>query len=458
MTQEINLGGERRAENIRPVNPFEYKPVEKRESPAARNALAETLQDESLSPRTALDLLIHFEDEINVERISSLPELSEVYGFDLNEIPEDRLLQLALTYSEANRTDDQKAAQELKSVFDRKLHEQLVESALDKIDILSKQLGQNLNDPETIKSSLRNILDRMGSLSKQIPISEPNNVDLWKKMYDSFKGLVDIKLTDARTSRIFSEIFQEYSNFIDDEFAMQAFHQFLAEDKGYDVEDAMQLTYGRTRVEIEEIKVQNRIQSVKEIKKLSAQDYLTVDDIIHLHRTNNKGITPQAFSRLRVNEMEHFGLRVGTMPDDLAEEMNLWEQRVNLVIQQSQDEAWTDIRYQIAVAQLHNQLLDIHPFLDRNGSTSLLFMELMMARRNYDPQKERERDFYKTVRKALSNNPVAIGLVAYEMGLISYVPGYYKGETTKGRHAEYRKAVVDLFKSRIKKKYKNPPE
>jgi len=77
-----------------------------------------------------------------------------------------------------------------------------------------------------------------------------------------------------------------------------------------------------------------------------------------------------------------------------------------------------------------------------------------MARRGYKPSEKRDKDFYKTVKKALGNNPVAIGLILYEMGLIEYVPGYFKGKTTKDRKWVYRKEVFRLFKKNVKNKIK----
>ncbi|MFA6504432.1 MAG: hypothetical protein WCT54_05950 [Patescibacteria group bacterium] len=354
MTQEINLGDERRAENIRPVNPFEYKPVKKHESPAVRNALAETLQDESLSPRTALDLLIHFDDEITIKRPPSLPEIAQTYGFDLQEVPEDKLLQLALTFSEDNRANNTKSKKELQTAFNRKLHEQLTEACLEKIDVLSRQLENNLKDHEAIKATLRNILDRLGKLSKHLPAEDKQNLPLWEKMYNKFKALTKIKIEDEKTSRIFSDIFQEYNDLIDNELVIRAYKLYdknkfsfdlgsveadgnpIERSDRLDVEDIMQVVYGRTGEEVEDIKTLNRKESVKKIHDLATQGYLTVDDVILLHQTNNRNISPKAFSRLRAGEEpEDFGMRFGTLPQDVAEEMNDWQARVNEVIQES---------------------------------------------------------------------------------------------------------------------------
>lgn len=455
MQGETWEAGHERRENIRPANPFEQKPIEQHESLKARNALAETLEDTSISPRASLELLIDFDDKIAVEKLPSLPEIAQEYGFDLQEIPENRLLKLAMIYSEANRTTNQASKQELEDAFARQLHEQLTESALEKIDILSKQLESNLKDPEAIKTTLRNILDRMGRLSEQLPTEKSENLDLWKKMYDKFVALIAIKRRDEQVSHIFSEIFQEYNDFIDNEFAIQAYYYNKQNGIKMDLEDTMRETYGRTYEEMEAIKSQNRIKSLKEIADLKHNESFTVDDIISLHSTNNQGISPRVFSRLR-DRHESFGQRMGTLPDDLVEEMKEWQDRVNIVIQKSSADSWTDMRYQIAVAQLHNQLLDIHPFTDRNGSTSLLFLELMMARRGHEPSEKREKDFYKPVKQALGNNPVAIGLIAYEMGLIKYQSGYFKGKTTKGKEKEYDITMKAI--RRKKNQNKNPPE
>ena len=59
------------------------------------------------------------------------------------------------------------------------------------------------------------------------------------------------------------------------------------------------------------------------------------------------------------------------------------------------------LRYGIEAAKLHNDLLDIHPFADRNGSTSLLFLETLMARRGYVPDIKRQKSYYKNLHTIL---------------------------------------------------------
>ncbi len=401
---------------------------------AEREYFIEIIFDEDLSDETALTLVANSEPETAMR---SLPNLAESYGIDLTDIPQNKLLGLASLYSELNQTKQTKHQAEIKSALQSRLHEALAQNALQKIDELSANIEANLENDDLLKNLLRQTMETLGRLSKQIP--QDSNHELWNEMYDKYKNLINIKLTDAKSSAIFSEIFQEFSDFIDNEFAIKAYNYSLKNKLPYDVESVMQLTYGRSSQEMEEIKKNNRKTAVAKLHELQSKETLDLEDIIELHRANNRGITPSPFSKLRTgNELETFGKRFGILPKDVAVEMEAWQTRVNDTIKRAKTEKWTNVRYEIAVAQLHNQILDIHPFLDRNGSTSLLFMELMMMRRGHIPSEKREKDYYKIIRRILGNNPVAIALVGYEMSLISYVPGYYKGVTTAGKESEYK--------------------
>ncbi len=401
---------------------------------AEQDYFIEIIFDEDISDETALTLVANSEPETAMR---SLPNLAESYGIDLTDIPQDKLLGLASLYSELNQTKQTKHQAEIKSALQSRLHEALAQNALQKIDELSANIEANLENDDLLKNLLRQTMETLGRLSKNIP--QDSDHELWNQMYDKYKHLINIKLTDAKSSAIFSEIFQEFSDFIDNEFAIKAYNYSLANKLPYDVESVMQLTYGRSSQEMEEIKKNNRKNAVAKLHELQSKETFDLEDIIELHRANNRGITPSPFSRLRTgDELETFGKRFGILPEDVAEEMKAWRTRVNDTIKRAKTEKWTNTRYEIAVAQLHNQILDIHPFLDRNGSTSLLFMELMMMRRGHVPSEKREKDYYKIIRRILGNNPVAIALVGYEMSLISYVPGYYKGVTTAGKESEYK--------------------
>ncbi len=416
---------------------FDLGGHENQESPESekeRAAFNDIIDIELLSDDTFIDILAHSDAKKSLE---SLPALADSYGFDLADVSSRDLMLLSTLYCELKRADNEKSIQEIQNAIEQELKESLARQALSLIENISSEIEQSLENEDKLKQLLRQVMDILGKLSKHIP--QETDPELWQEMYDGYKRLIDIKLTDAKTSRVFSEIFQEYTDLIDNEFALKAMNYAVANKLGYDLESIMQLTYGRPKSELEEIKKQNRANVVEKLQELSNQNEITVDDIINLHRTNNLGVTPQALSRLREGEeLEWFGKRVGTLPEDVAQEMEAWQTRVNEILQTAEKEDWSDIRFQISVAQLHNQILDIHPFLDRNGSTSLIFMELMMMRRGYKPSKNRETDYYKHVRTILKNNPVAIGIVAYEMGLISYVPGYFKGETAQNKQAKYK--------------------
>ena len=108
----------------------------------------------------------------------------------------------------------------------------------------------------------------------------------------------------------------------------------------------------------------------------------------------------------------------------------------------------SDMRYEIVAATLHNDLLDIHPFSDRNGSTSILFLELIMAKSGYVPSMKREKDYYKHLRKILDDNLLAISVVKHQHRKIGSKFGYFQGETIPESQKPIYEKCVDLLRNR----------
>jgi len=115
---------------------------------------------------------------------------------------------------------------------------------------------------------------------------------------------------------------------------------------------------------------------------------------------------------------------------------------------------WGKTAYELGVAKIHNDFLDIHPLVDRNGSTALLIAEFMMMRMGYEPPTEKNNNYYDNVRKLFNNNPAAIGLVAHEQYIIYNQAGYFRGGTV-GNNPEQKKEherVLGIVQQKIRTK------
>lgn len=265
---------------------------------------------------------------------------------------------------------------------------------------------------------------------EQVPNSDFTKYTL---LNDSFQDIIKIKNhTSEQVRGIFEEVFKKFSDFIDDEIIFQTMIEKEGNKEPIDVERITQEVYGRSQADLEKVKRQNRVDVVQTIQTMAEQGEITTDMIVELHRVNNRGIVPKIFSQIRPgkNSDVSFGKRVGILGEDVKKEVNILIKKANRL--ESPTNLAERIKYEVNAAQIHNALLDIHPFSDRNGSTSLLFLELMMAKAGYQPNAERPTEgYYNFLKKVLNNNFVAVSVVAYEQYMISNVPGYYKGETTK---------------------------
>ena len=189
------------------------------------------------------------------------------------------------------------------------------------------------------------------------------------------------------------------------------------------------------------------------MKRMKEEGAITTDTITELHEINNRGIVPKSFSDFRSGSMGvTFGKRIGTLPKDVLQEVEGVVERANSLLEGRRNKKYSKTDFQIATAMLHNQLLDIHPFPDRNGSTSLLLMELLMSHQGYKPSPKREGNYYKTVRRTLGHNPVAIGVVGYEHYLIANKPGHFEGDTIDDETAEIYDRIIERHHGNIKSK------
>ena len=303
---------------------------------------------------------------------------------------------------------------------------------------------------EEAEKRLREAMEKLRAAADHTPPEESTNEPIWIDLYKEFQSLVDLKKqSKGDIGKVFELVFEEYRDFIEDELVYFAIEELKLTGKKFDLQEIIGKLYGYTMEEYYATKDRNRDHVVDKVQELRDQPEITFETIEQLHAINNQGIVAKSASRLRRDpeDISTFSVRVGILSEDVQAEVNDIVARANNLITEIPPEQRLStlkrIWYEIRAAKLHNDLLDVHPFLDRNGSTSLLFLELMMSKVGYEPSPKRESNYYNHIRKALNNNLAAIALIASEMFRIKFVPGHYRGVTTQSpdKQKQYKESL-----------------
>lgn len=321
--------------------------------------------------------------------------------------------------------------------------------------VLNETIPTTAEGRETLRAALIDIMSDVKTFSESCAESENECLGKYEVINERFQELLTLKNKTADELRsVFDEVFQKFGDFIDNEIVLERMSEIYNSGNTIYIEQITQEVYGRSRQEIEKIKERNRKEVVEAIQEMAKEDEITPEMIIELHRINNKDIVPRLFSQFRKNRIEAgFGVRIGTLAEDVDFEMDDLIDRANKLIERK--DTLNKILYGINAARLHNIMLDMHPFADRNGSTSLLFLELLMAKAGYKPTPERPTEgYYKFLTEVLQNNFTAIATVAYEQYLIAKVPGYYAGQTSRieERREQYQEALKRGKEIRLRRK------
>lgn len=343
----------------------------------------------------------------------------------------------------------EKSAEELRSNIESGLTD------LEKIiTSLDKEKGEQAQETKEVLLSL---MENIHGLYEKIDVSQEGDESIYDEVGFKMTKLMDMKgQAEGLVDNAFSEIFYDYSDFIDEAFTLKYIEYLRSKGETPSAEEATQRIYRRTPEQIEAIKSKNRELVAEKLEELAQKPYIELQDIEDLHALNNKGIVPRRFSRMRREEGEEvlFFERLGLLPADVEPEMQRVVDDINDLFDK-RALGMSKTRYEMVAAKLHNDILDIHPFLDRNGSTSLMVLELMMAREGYKPSPKREKDYYRKLRKMVSNNPIAVSVVGYEQYNMKYNPGYFASErivSDKEKKAYYDK-VLDMVRG-LKKRQK----
>jgi fido (protein-threonine AMPylation protein) len=314
------------------------------------------------------------------------------------------------------------------------LAERLKDVALLRVDQLTALIEQE-HSPELLRATLRESMWTLSALARASTPEEEETASLWETVMKKYEDLTRLKRSAAGDMKqAYQGVFEEYSSFIEDDLYAKVRSIRMKRKEVVSEEDLMTELYGRSVEEVQEIKDRNR-KNVAAFIEAHRDEAPSIALLERLHRENNKGLIPADISKVRKQgeEVVYGGGRVGTFGEDVREELEHLMAKAEWTAEHTK----SSVLFQCAVAKLHNDMLNIHPFKDRNGSTSMLFIEFMTAKRGYTPSPQREDQYYTYVRKALSNNPVAVGILGggqYEIGMRS---GYYKGFTAKGKEKKY---------------------
>jgi Fic/DOC family len=349
--------------------------------------------------------------------------------FDFSEKMQSSLIQSPNNFQLVDLIYLQKVLQQsdsflVKTIKDE-MHNTLKDQCLSQFKFLCEELKQptSLKDEQILKKSI-SIMAILNFLSKNLPVDDQHE-QKWGHLFYAFKEVLSIKRTSKSPSvqEQLDKAFERYQTLIEDGFVA-----YKMKVHGGSAEHVTKLLYGRSDKQLEKIKSLNRGKVVEKLIEYSEQikrgNPITIETLTTLHSTYNQGVVPRDLSKMRKKEYENiqFGKRVGVIPKDVEWAVQEVLDRANQLIKKPPK---NKLLYSIEAAKLHNNLLDIHPFLDRNGSTSLIFMELLMAvHGDYIPQKNRVKNYNANLFMILKNF-VAVAIVNYEHYKIAHQFGYY---------------------------------
>lgn len=396
-----------------------------------RAMLSFFLQDDSLDANAALELVSTINEKPPLSSVEGTKRFVESFGVAFDSLPEAEQSKYTILYYSAEKARRDSSRSELSSRLERELKKEIFNKALESMDVLINAFLES-EDTEVLEKRLYNVMDRIENLASHASPEHDENEEMWKLLYDKFVSVMSVRMKAKESGEniddIFSRVTDRYRDFIDNEIIIRAFDYLTERGVRVSYEDITRRTFNRTPEEVERLKERNR-KAVAEYIQDHREDPPTADTLEELYRLNNKDIVPGKLAGLRKKEEETtFYKRVGIIGgEDVKEEVDDVTTRAT----RTMFKPMSDTGYAMAVAKLHNDLLEIHPFSDRNGSTALLFAEFMMSKRGYKPSEKREGKYYGNVRKIFRNNPIAIALIAQAQWKIANISGHYAGRSTE---------------------------
>lgn len=396
------------------------------------------------------------ENETSVRAQREIEELCSDFNLSPDEISDDEMQYLVFLYKKAEsdfyaqHDSEVVSLEERKQFIESRTFEPLMVGSLRKLEILLGNLEAE-SGSEKQKQHALEIMQSMSQVgSKAGSVDEQTRAKVWTILIEKYKAFRDKKGSESDIlSNTIREVIEQYSDFVEDEIIVR--EQQQRRDSGKNVSwDALTTEmYGRSPEELEEIKKRNRENVALEIQKIADEGDITIEKLLHLHQVNNRGIVPKKASKMRTGEegiMTYFK-RVGLHGKDIQLEMDALMDRANQLIDTDIVKGKNSAVYGLEVAKMHNDLLSIHPFPDRNGSTALMFAEVMMARKGYAPQSER-KGYYETVQDVFGANVPAMALVGYEHVSMKHIPGYFQGQYSRENSSIYDNILAAHIKNR----------
>jgi len=163
------------------------------------------------------------------------------------------------------------------------------------------------------------------------------------------------------------------------------------------LEEGITISGKSLREHLDVINQKEAISWIEEFIKNKAK--IKEGDIIELHRLTLKAISNYWAGKYKISQNRVLGSKLKTTPPyKVHSEMN------NLVYKIENNKEFNTIEL---AAYVHHELVRIHPFVDGNGRTARLLMNLILMREGYPPiviaKKERKK-YFESLEKAHFGN------------------------------------------------------
>ena len=163
------------------------------------------------------------------------------------------------------------------------------------------------------------------------------------------------------------------------------------------LEEGITISGKSLREHLDVINQKEAISWIEEFIKNKAK--IKESDIIELHRLTLKAISNYWAGKYKISQNRVLGSKLKTTPPyKVHSEMN------NLVYKIENNKEFNTIEL---AAYVHHELVRIHPFVDGNGRTARLLMNLILMREGYPPiviaKKERKK-YFESLEKAHFGN------------------------------------------------------
>lgn len=399
----------------------------------------------------------------------NLDRLMDVYGLDVADLSDAELIKIGTLFEALDHAREEEIGVDVAEQFEMLMREELIAQSYNKIDRLTADLMQ-LKSVDELKGGLRAVMESMRGLAEHVTFETEREQGTWKRLHDQFQQLVALKkvANEPTVSQVFSDVFQEFSDFIDDEFVAAYIEQERRSSRKVLPDKALQQVYGRSPEEMGRIKNENRKAVVEELDNNRELTSIDIDLLEEFHRLNNRGIVPKDVSRIRSGEdWTAYYKRIGVRPEDLQLELTALFEEFNGFLEKDSAKPVSDLEYGVRVARLHNAIVDIHPFVDRNGSTALILVELLMMKRGYTPSEsrpasesslapylpdsardiDRHLSYYEHLLDVFGRNPIPVAVIGGEMLKMKHVSGYYKrAADVSGEVDEQYQRVLEMLR------------